>query len=317
MAQLGGKYDQLLWLQFTNTHVTVATMCVGVYEYLITLDDEVQLVWNKRVNAPTMLLIASRIVMVLGPLMNCLPLLSIGRWCRVRALVSLPMHLACMVITRLFSALRVYALWKGTKIRWMCIPIVLARAVVPVATTIFSAVHATYGSTMITSTISVCVEVANLSPGANRNTLLLAQQRHSSRCARAHPDVGQVTAARVAYEGSEAELISGDACASGWHDIFLGQVFNTILQSMPMVLIQRFMLNIRQLDRVTEIGEDSWSAELSSVGSIDFRVPSHFLGNIGEPLDCGHDGEGGFDGDSESRIVEDVSDDVVGGRIFE
>lgn len=46
------------------------------------------------------------------------------------------------------------------------------------------------------------------------------------------------------------------------------------------------MLNLRQLNSANNAEADSDAQHLSQF-SVDFRVPSNFLGNIGEPLDHG------------------------------
>lgn len=51
----------------------------------------------------------------------------------------------------------------------------------------------------------------------------------------------------------------------------------------PAVLVSRFMLNLRQLNRTA--GESNSDARHFSRFSASFRMPSDFLGNIGEPLD--------------------------------
>ena len=52
------------------------------------------------------------------------------------------------------------------------------------------------------------------------------------------------------------------------------------------MLVHRFMLNLRQLNQINNTQTDSDPRHFSRL-SIDFRVPSAFLGNIGEPLDHG------------------------------
>ncbi|GJE85081.1 hypothetical protein PsYK624_011580 [Phanerochaete sordida] len=49
-----------------------------------------------------------------------------------------------------------------------------------------------------------------------------------------------------------------------------------LVRLLPSVLVSRFLLNLRQLSRASET--QYWS-------TVTFRVPSSFLGNIGEPLE--------------------------------
>ncbi|EKM56286.1 uncharacterized protein PHACADRAFT_253332 [Phanerochaete carnosa HHB-10118-sp] len=62
-----------------------------------------------------------------------------------------------------------------------------------------------------------------------------------------------------------------------------GSYADGFLQSMPSLLMQRFMLNLRQPDHST--GESELDEGHSSSLSLSFRRSSGFLGNIGEPLD--------------------------------
>ena len=52
-----------------------------------------------------------------------------------------------------------------------------------------------------------------------------------------------------------------------------------------MVLVQRFMLNLRQFNDAAGPSTTNSDVEHFSRFSVNFRVPSHLLGNIGEPLD--------------------------------
>ncbi|GJE99247.1 hypothetical protein PsYK624_154970 [Phanerochaete sordida] len=63
-----------------------------------------------------------------------------------------------------------------------------------------------------------------------------------------------------------------------------GDVTN-FLEHMPLVLVQRFMLNLRQLNPSAH--DLSSDAHQVSNFSINFRPASDVLGNIGEPLDHG------------------------------
>ena len=54
----------------------------------------------------------------------------------------------------------------------------------------------------------------------------------------------------------------------------------------PAILTQRFMLNLRQLHGTNDAETTSVERKFSQF-SVNFRVPSDLLGNIGEPLDQG------------------------------
>lgn len=65
----------------------------------------------------------------------------------------------------------------------------------------------------------------------------------------------------------------------------------------PPLLVQRFILNLRQLNHTVNTNSD---AQHFSRFSVSFRVPPNFIGNIGEPLD---------NGQSEREVQEDSGDD--------
>ena len=69
--------------------------------------------------------------------------------------------------------------------------------------------------------------------------------------------------------------------------------------SQPSVLIQRFMLNLRQLASRNEENSD---AQHFSRFSVNFRVSIDLIGNIGEPLEHG-DGDHSWQGDHTDDIV--------------
>ncbi|GJE98349.1 hypothetical protein PsYK624_145770 [Phanerochaete sordida] len=60
---------------------------------------------------------------------------------------------------------------------------------------------------------------------------------------------------------------------------------NDFLQGLPPILIQRFMLNLRQFGQHEMPGQSTLDDTIATADlNMQFRVPSHLLGNIGEPL---------------------------------
>ncbi|GJF00636.1 hypothetical protein PsYK624_169300 [Phanerochaete sordida] len=68
---------------------------------------------------------------------------------------------------------------------------------------------------------------------------------------------------------------------------FKGLSIDAIIQFMPVVLVQRFMLNLWQLNETEGPGHDSSGANRLSRLSVKLGFPSSILENIGEPLDYG------------------------------
>lgn len=88
------------------------------------------------------------------------------------------------------------------------------------------------------------------------------------------------------------------------------------------MLIVRFLLNLRQLNAAEQSPPNSDAQHFSRFSAPNFRVPSDFLGNIGEPLDYGQveryiQGDN-VDGDmgehSNSRDGDHVAEVTVGDR---
>ena len=71
------------------------------------------------------------------------------------------------------------------------------------------------------------------------------------------------------------------------------------------------MLNLRQLNK-TDNTENNSDAQHFSRFSIDFRVPSDLLGNIGEPLDHSQSERPHEDGSDECEVVADESEANAG-----
>ena len=73
----------------------------------------------------------------------------------------------------------------------------------------------------------------------------------------------------------------------------------------PPILVQRFMLNLRQSGKSEQTSSADSGSRVFSTSSIGFRVSSGLLGNIGEPLDHGQ---------SEQFHEEDRLDSVSAGN---
>ena len=83
--------------------------------------------------------------------------------------------------------------------------------------------------------------------------------------------------------------------------------------AQPPLLVQRLMLNLRQLDRSPH--EHNSDADHLSRFSVSFRVPSDILGNIGEPLDLSQHSDGpGSSPWSGGRERLDDEETVIAGR---
>lgn len=75
--------------------------------------------------------------------------------------------------------------------------------------------------------------------------------------------------------------------------------------------MQRFILTLRQLNHTAN--KSNSDAQHFSRFSVSFRMPSDFLGNIGEPLDHGRSERVEDNGDDDNCVVEELRDELEEG----
>lgn len=88
----------------------------------------------------------------------------------------------------------------------------------------------------------------------------------------------------------------------------------------PPILINRFILNLRQAERPRPSTHESGGPSPSFVATFNYRLDRNIVGNMGEPLDCvdftsgddvieGEDFSGGFSGEDS---LENATNAVLG-----
>ncbi|EKM50963.1 uncharacterized protein PHACADRAFT_212866 [Phanerochaete carnosa HHB-10118-sp] len=190
-----------------------------IYEYLITLDLEMQAVWRQRWTASSVLLLSIRWVMIFTAMAQCVALLPyvIGLICRLPSILA---DLLVVIVT-----------WRSTFQHWKKISRPLS-----------------------TATISSCL----LRDGTIYFLALLLV--------------------------NVAEVLTH-------HPTF--NPVSVLLTSMPPVLVNRFMLNLRQVHFKSSF--QSYSAVIPSFhprhSETDYGTFTSIIGNIGEPLLHGYDEE--------------------------
>lgn len=68
-------------VQSTSLANFYGQLALVVYEYAVTMDREINLVWRRKLTAPSLILLLSRWFMLLGPITGNIPLTSLAR-CR-------------------------------------------------------------------------------------------------------------------------------------------------------------------------------------------------------------------------------------------
>ncbi|GJE98321.1 hypothetical protein PsYK624_145480 [Phanerochaete sordida] len=304
-------------------YVSLAALCLVSYEYVVTIDQEVRCVWVRKPSATTFLLVSTRWVMLLNQLANWIPYVptSAASCKAIDAAISTLYFIAILQVA-LFSSVRIYALWQDTRFAWVYLSFIFVLSCVPIATNIFMLSRTSV--VFEGPPISQCILPVNVSDhlsSAREAGLSLylgrgteprfAVEYFTRSCALAADvavliltwvktfrhwrqlrelNIGTSVASLLLRDGTLyflalaainiAQMLSlGSSSSSGsWSDSAV-----VFLQALPSILTQRFMLNLRRFSS-PEHDTDVGAPRLSRF-SVNFRVPTEFLGDIGEPLD--------------------------------
>ncbi|THG98104.1 hypothetical protein EW026_g4045 [Hermanssonia centrifuga] len=145
--------------ELADDYIFHSILALVVYEYLITINQEISLVWRRKWSLSVWVFIANRYLLLLNTLSEAMPIGSFHSGCRAAVVITIASYAAQFLVFGVFSALRVYALWyPNTLLAY----IVLGLNLVPIVTNIISYSYAT-----ITYTDSICSQSSTLSAGAN------------------------------------------------------------------------------------------------------------------------------------------------------
>ncbi|GJE98328.1 hypothetical protein PsYK624_145560 [Phanerochaete sordida] len=216
MSQTTEVLQQELRDNLIVSYEEYSLLCLVVYEFIVTLDEELTVVWRRRPTATSMLLLIMRWIMLLGPIVQTVP--ARPTWCRSQYAWNIAVFLVTTAVIALFSALRVYALWQGSRLRHLLAGIVFVFGAVPVATNIFAATHASGFS--YDPVFSACEVRINVSPELNANTLRHKRQRNPVRRSCSRTDVDQVLLAVQGNATSGSRFICLNRAAERWDPLF-------------------------------------------------------------------------------------------------
>ncbi|EKM48076.1 uncharacterized protein PHACADRAFT_77010, partial [Phanerochaete carnosa HHB-10118-sp] len=104
-----------------------------IYEFLITIGDEIEIVWRKPITASSVLLGSVRWCLLLTAILNLAPSTpnNLENSCTPLQILTWVLNLIGFVQIALFSALRVFAIWDRSYV-WSLVVFVLS--IVPFAT---------------------------------------------------------------------------------------------------------------------------------------------------------------------------------------
>ncbi|EKM56266.1 uncharacterized protein PHACADRAFT_207547 [Phanerochaete carnosa HHB-10118-sp] len=206
-----------------------------------------------------------------------------------------------MIITALtsaFSALRVYALWQGSMAKHVFPAIVFLLGVFPVGTNIFSWIRTTTAYEDLPP-LPTCTSFTNISPKLDTDVIAADVIVLALTWAKSLKQFQEMRKLNLGSSISAVLLRDGtfyfvailavnilQLLTYSAKGLTIGAYTIDFLQSMPPLLVQRFILNLRQLN-LGAMTESNSDARHFSRFSVNFRMPSDLLGNIGEPLDHG------------------------------
>ncbi|KAI0769503.1 hypothetical protein BC629DRAFT_1533368 [Irpex lacteus] len=277
----------LLDQELIGSYITRSATGLFFYECIITLSQEVDVVWRRKWTAITWLYALTRYCEVLDQIVTFLPVGNLTALIHIDA----ALHLVQPLCYGWFSALRVYALFHD---RRLVAVIVFLLNLVPFATNMFNYTHTAISAN------EVCIAVPTESSGLHLSLSLL------TRMAVIMSDVLvlAVTWTKTAQAYGEAKRLKIKAPLAR---MLLRDVSNVLevidsnipvmeylsviepfFDILPQIIVCRFILNLRQLEPTGT----SWISDSKSHSL-------HFVGNMGQSLHTG-----GTDEDEENGVDE-------------
>lgn len=271
-----------------------AVSAMIVYEYIITFDREIQSVWQRKWTASSLLLVSTRWGMVANAIVACASLSPQN--CEVTAVFSYLVSYVGLLQVAAFSALRVVGIAGGS---YVLASIVLSLGMVPLGVNIFLLSKIRFQGS--------CNQILDLSDKDTFMVCLLS--RVSSILADL---LVIITTWRSTFRGwrgfsnSRKQVTVSDCLLRDGTIYFLALLLinaaqaityspeydpvSALVSLMPLALINRFMLNLRQIHVAPPSPTVSTIIpHFQNPSSVERSTFSSILGNIGEPLVHGSD----------------------------
>ncbi|KAJ3536623.1 hypothetical protein NM688_g6811 [Phlebia brevispora] len=293
-----------------------ATLALVCYEFIITYEHEYKFLWKRKWTAATWLFIANRYMLLASTIPQDVPF---SVWAYVFLQCSLVTVLFDMplVISAIFSALRVFAILNRA---YIMAALVLLLGLCPVIISVFQNTLNVYHFVDDTVLGATCYATSNASP----STML------SCKRTRSYPILGLTNIYVIAivttwiktyHHVKQAASVGVNAGFGAtllqygtlyFVVLFIADFMNvlnnlvpsvqslnlaTFVQTLPSIMISRFLINLRQVDSTESIE----APRFSQFSVPNFRVPTipDIIGNLGEPL---VDGSQALDDDEDDRM---------------
>ncbi|EKM57684.1 uncharacterized protein PHACADRAFT_251466 [Phanerochaete carnosa HHB-10118-sp] len=308
---MSGRSDQVLTQLFlqllVGEYFLGAVASLVVYEFVITMVDEIQMVWKRPITASAMLLGSVRWCMLFSVIFQILPMTPNAAYrnpiysCTPLNILSFSFTLIGFIQIALFSALRVFAI-SGRSYAWSLVVFTLSMA--PFATNLTVAMTLIYNVVVEPPFGAICTPKP--SPfSARTNDILTYITRGSLILAdmiviiltwiKTFGDWRRARSINAKVPLTTCLLRDGENGHSALLTINIAQLLlynsptdfssvGTLVSNMPLVLANRFMINLRMansevLDYSTRI-----AYQLQEPSTEHFRRSTNRLGNIGETL---------------------------------
>ncbi|KIP02560.1 hypothetical protein PHLGIDRAFT_122368 [Phlebiopsis gigantea 11061_1 CR5-6] len=243
----------LLLTRLLYGYGTAGLTALVAYEYFITFDQEVATVWKRKLTATSVLLLLTRWTMITTQILTYVPITSQKQPINADSSGCKAIEVATTVFTTLevlnvalFSSLRIFAIWERNYILAF---VVFVLSFVPAGVDMYSWTHSSF--IFVNDSVIQCTQIINYSNQIDTELL---------------------------FTISIIEIAIGQTTS----DIPIAPFIDV----MPSVLVNRFILNLRQ---ATSAPAGSTSVTrgqgLSQVSDPAFVVPQSYLGDIGEDLE--------------------------------
>ncbi|KIP02559.1 hypothetical protein PHLGIDRAFT_26538 [Phlebiopsis gigantea 11061_1 CR5-6] len=288
------EFVQIVAQTFTFDYVVVALTSLVVYDYLITLDQEVATVWNRKFNATSCLLVTTRWVMLLNQIFTWIP--GTPNVCGGTEITSAVFLTVAVVQIALFSALRVFALWDRN---YVLSAIVFLLSFVPVGADMYTWIHSSYY--YVGAPFYQCSQTLNYSDELDidltylSRSCLIAADTIVLACTWSKTFRQYRYARRINMTSSITKCLLRDGNLVFLLILNIIQIvtFNStsaplgpFISTIPSILVSRFIMNLRQAGTPAATFSTPDSSALPSAPA--FVVPPSYIGAIGGDLD--HDG---------------------------
>lgn len=274
--------------------ISISMATLAFYEYLITVDQEVSYVWKRKVSIASLLLLTTRYVMVLQTVLALIqPKTLVG--CKVDVIIQDIFLIAMGILAAVFSGLRVYALWNGSVVLFVAafalqLPAIFINIFDMARHSVFQfdpTLGCTEDLTLDESTL-IAMERASRIPSMLSDILVVVvtwiksvQQIQMGRKSGVHLPLSTL----LFRDGTFYFLLLFtlgvlELCPNLPET---GDLFGNLSLVLPPVLINRFILNLRQLnEHDVPSGGPSWTLSMPV-----FQISVDVTGNMGESLEFG------------------------------